>query len=210
MQNIKLPLNHLPFALIPSARLWLIKAIYGARNCGLMLPQHPGITYFLTFFLPTQLGKRPAKREISLCVPCPAIGSVNTHFPERYKGLKDPYRWGLLKNWAVTLLVLKYQVWLNPPSDFSCSNKITLGRQGKVNSNADVSPSGERDGIFSCVYWCSQFFFRVQCAGLCCPKPIHGQARLREHQQVPKASCETHLGSSRFTARAWVLPDLGF
>lgn len=52
VQNIKLPLNHLPLPLITSARLWLIKGIYAGQSCGLMLPQYSGITYFLTFFSP--------------------------------------------------------------------------------------------------------------------------------------------------------------
>lgn len=82
--------------------------------------------------------------------------------------------------------------------DFSCSNKITWGRLGKMNLSTDTSPSGDRYGVFSLftvvVKFCLGYYARV-----CSPRPVHGQPHPQEHQQVPKATCETQLGSSRFT-----------
>lgn len=64
---------------------------------------------------------------------------------------------------------------------------------------ANVGPSREENGIFSV------FISVILCSMLGLFSKADPWPNPQEHQQEPKARCETHLGSDRFTTRAWVL-----
>lgn len=98
---------------------------------------------------------------------------------------------------------------IKKPTDFSCSYKIILGRQGKVNLNANVSPSGEWDGIFSMFAAVVNFFLGCNMLGSVLQSqsmanPIQGCTSKRPKPDVKPtwAAAGSLWGLGRFLA--WV------
>ena len=72
---------------------------------------------------------------------------------------------GFIKEQGYDTPCLKVPSLIKKNPDFCCSNRIILGRQGKVNLNTDGSPSGERDGIFSMFTDVVRFFLGCSVLG---------------------------------------------